>query len=1285
MELASIHHCAKRFLFLLCIVVVACLANGVVMTSEVSATTNRSPVVVGKVIGKQGSQGRRDNAAKTKGRRGLLDLFALLGMLSLWLKRCKRLSSKDVLRVCTDCWHFLWNEPSRVDVFQGLADRLVNELGFTAAMLVRLDEAGQGQVIGLALRSAGNTTPRSLPLNTDDLLGSLPNGSQIVEGEELRAWLKRLLSFWDFVPIGDLEGNGWIAPLTLSHRPLGMLILIRPHPFSLQEITLLDQLRQQVTVMLAISREPLAESPGRSLHDGLQKRFLQLLREVEQANGLDAKFWAVLQTAREVLGVARVRFWRLDRRSGRWRCTLAMGEADRWGEEDHPLVRPIDSCPHYLGLLERERCLVVSDVRSDERMVELRSMLGEHIVAFAAAPVRMEGKVVAVLECEDESPHQWLSEEEEFLAELADLLARLWLEDQRQRRECYLETLSNIALQLLAVKEWQGAVPAILADLGSVLKVDIGFIAQGLKEGEVTILTPLYCFSVGGEHPSGKLACFLRSCLNAQVLSALEQGQEVTFTVSALTDEQKAHWQGLSWQSVLLLPLWVESRFWGVLGFIQTRYERFWSDMDITVLRIASTLLGSAIERQLALERQSEQERQFRDLFENAVIGVYRSTPEGHFLMANRTLAQINGYDTVDELMALNIPDQIYANPENRRRFQRLMEEQGFVADFRYPIKRKDGSIGWVAKWARAVRDAKGQVRYYEGFVLDITEQVLLAQRLQGLQEIAHNLVARLDLESVLTIAVQGLSRLYPQSAVLIWQHLPEQQGYLIAKANEAGQEWLQGVGQKVGSVLPRHPFHPLEQRLRQGETVTIDASTDPILSGREDWRRFRVAFLRGLGMVDQFWGILMVLQEQSPFADHDLTFLNSFCDYLSIAIRNATLFQQLQQAYQELQAIQERVMEQERLRALGQMASGIAHDINNALVPIQGFAELLLEHDDPTVRNAAQVIFKAARDITTVVQRMREFYRPRTKEEPLEPLDLNALCQDALAMSRPRWYNIPQERGVVIEPRLELSEGLPPVVGISNEVRQAIVNLILNAADAMPQGGTLTLRTYRAEREGHLWAVVEVSDTGIGMDEETCRHAIEPFFTTKGEGGSGLGLSVVYGTMQRHEGLLEIESEPGKGTTVRLWFPSKKVAMEMANIGKVPPMRLLVIDDEPFVREMVASLLQRDGLWVATAPDGEQGIAIFEKALRSGEPFDVVITDLGMPHKDGFAVARAIKALSPSTPILLLSGWGFRLQGEEMRSLIDEVLTKPATHQQLRRALYNLWRRRHASEGNSD
>lgn len=486
----------------------------------------------------------------------------------------------------------------------------------------------------------------------------------------------------------------------------------------------------------------------------------------------------------------------------------------------------------------------------------------------------------------------------------------------------------------------------------------------------------------------------------------------------------------------------------------------------------------------------------------------------------------------------------------------------------------------------------------------------------------------------------------------------------------------MQVLRLEFGSSFKRRGFPILEDKIWSGDNILINDLNSSIGSSVRKLVQigYRAIFARGIGDSSQLWGLIAICRKGSSFSEPDTIFLNSFCDYLSIAIRNANLFQQVQQSYEEMRAIQERMIEQERLRALGQIASGIAHDINNALVPVQGFAEILLEHNDPMVRDAAEMIFKSANDITAIIQRMREFYRTRSDDEVLEPVNLNELCKDALKMTKPKWFNMPMERGIVIEAKLELAEDLPPLMGISSEIRQAIVNLIINAVDAMPSGGNLTIRTYKHERSGRAWGIIEVSDTGIGMDEETKRRALEPFFTTKGDQGSGLGLAAVYGTVQRHEGFLEIDSELGKGTTIRLWFPSNVVQSVDLQSGEIPSLKLLVIDDEPSVRETIALLLRKDGHIVVTAANGEEGLIIFHNAYLQGNPFNVVITDLGMPRVDGLSVAQRVKEISPETPIILLTGWGFRIRTEEVQNVVDLVLTKPASHQQIRRALNQVW-----------
>jgi CheY-like chemotaxis protein/anti-sigma regulatory factor (Ser/Thr protein kinase) len=260
-----------------------------------------------------------------------------------------------------------------------------------------------------------------------------------------------------------------------------------------------------------------------------------------------------------------------------------------------------------------------------------------------------------------------------------------------------------------------------------------------------------------------------------------------------------------------------------------------------------------------------------------------------------------------------------------------------------------------------------------------------------------------------------------------------------------------------------------------------------------------------------------------------------------------------------------------------------------------------------------------------------------------------------------------------VIEPRLDLAEGLSPVVGVEAEIREALINLVFNAVDAMPHGGTLTLKTFLND-EGEI--CVAVGDTGGGMDEDTRRRCMEPFFTTKGERGTGLGLAMVYGIAQRHGAEVDIDSAPGRGTTVQLKFPQRDVAGTGTaaihdNAPIVPRMRMLLVDDDPLLLKSLRDILEGDGHMVSIANGGQDGIDAFDAALQRHEPFAVVITDLGMPYVDGRSVARAIKELSRQTPVILLTGWGQRLLQEgDIPPHVDLVLSKPPKIRLLRAAL---------------
>jgi len=285
-------------------------------------------------------------------------------------------------------------------------------------------------------------------------------------------------------------------------------------------------------------------------------------------------------------------------------------------------------------------------------------------------------------------------------------------------------------------------------------------------------------------------------------------------------------------------------------------------------------------------------------------------------------------------------------------------------------------------------------------------------------------------------------------------------------------------------------------------------------------------------------FGVLVAARRTAgSFSSAECEFLRQISEHVALAAHHAQLFAALQVAYEDLQRQQQAVMQHERLRALGQMASGIAHDINNAISPVALYADSLLEREkklSPQGRQQLETVQRAVHDVAETVARMREFYRPRSPQMQPQPVQLNALVPQVLDLTRAHWSHEAEQRGVAIEARTELAEHLPPIAGSQSEIREALTNLVLNAADAMPEGGTLTLRTRRMP-DGQV--VIEVSDTGVGMDEDSRRRCLEPFFTTKGERGTGLGLAMVYGIAQRHGAQLEIDSEPGWGTTVRMSF----------------------------------------------------------------------------------------------------------------------------------------------------
>ncbi|HEY0724329.1 MAG TPA: ATP-binding protein, partial [Pyrinomonadaceae bacterium] len=405
-----------------------------------------------------------------------------------------------------------------------------------------------------------------------------------------------------------------------------------------------------------------------------------------------------------------------------------------------------------------------------------------------------------------------------------------------------------------------------------------------------------------------------------------------------------------------------------------------------------------------------------------------------------------------------------------------------------------------------------------------------------------------------------------------------------------------------------------------------------------------------------QVFGVLVAARRQpESFSSGDCEFLRQLTEHVALATHQAQVYAALQQAYDDLRQTQHTVMQQERLRALGQMASGIAHDINNAISPVSLYTDWLLETEpnlSKRTRGYLETTQRAIEDVAHTVGRMREFYRQQEPQLVLVPVDLNRLVTQVLDLTRARWSDMPQQRGVMIQLETDLVPDLPTTAGIESEIREALINLIFNAVDSMADGGKLLLRTRvkPAVSGAPSQVQVEVVDTGAGMDEATRRRCLEPFFTTKGERGTGLGLAMVYGVAQRHNAEIEIESTVGKGTLMRLSFPEHKADADeliaLASATEVMParLRILAIDDDPLVTKSLRDTLEADGHVVTITNGGQEGIDVFRGMAEGTEKFAVVITDLGMPYVDGRKVASAIKVLSPSTPVIMLTGWGQRL-----------------------------------------
>jgi PAS domain S-box-containing protein len=669
------------------------------------------------------------------------------------------------------------------------------------------------------------------------------------------------------------------------------------------------------------------------------------------------------------------------------------------------------------------------------------------------------------------------------------------------------------------------------------------------------------------------------------------------------------------------------------------------------------------------------------DSSDDAIIG---KTQAGIINSWNRGATQIFGYT---EAEAIGRPATILFPPDHLAEEMEILERIGHgerIPSFETVRVRKDGTLVDISATISPIIDNDGKIVGASKIARDVTErkqaeQKLAAQlaRLHLLNGITRAIAERHDLASIFQVVVNTLEEQLPIDfgCICLYEapdtHLTVTRlgGHTLEIATRLGvaehsriEIDLNGLSRCVAGELVHEPClqevpFPFPQKLFAGGLEALVVA--PLL------------------VESKVFGVLIAARREArSFSSGECEFLRQLSEHVGLAVLQSRLHSALQIAYEDLRQTQGAVMRQEKLRVLGQMASGIAHDINNALSPAALYTESLLERNSglsSEARDRLLIVKSAIEGVAHTVARMKEFYSQRDSQSTYVAVNLNRVIEQVIELTRARWSTIPQESGVVVQVETFLAAELPEILGQESDLRDAFTNLVLNAVDAMPSGGRLTFRSRMIDSHR---AQVEVVDTGTGMDEATRSRCLELFFTTKGERGTGLGLAMVYGMVERHGGELQIESQPDLGTTMRLIFRiastgSGTAADTLTQLRPAQPSRILAIDDDPIILKSLREILEQDGHSVAIAGGGESGIGAFRAASASGEPFEVVITDLGMPHVDGRAVAAEIKSRAPDVRVIMLTGWGHRLLADkDLPPHVDRVLGKPPSLAALRAAL---------------
>jgi len=752
--------------------------------------------------------------------------------------------------------------------------------------------------------------------------------------------------------------------------------------------------------------------------------------------------------------------------------------------------------------------------------------------------------------------------------------------------------------------------------------------------------------------------------------------------------------------------------------------------------RGADTDVTERIKSETALR---ESEERYRQLFENAPVGVYRTTPEGKIIMANRSLVEMMGYSSFEEMTELNLEEDGYAKKEDRSRFKDIIEKNGEVIGLESIWKRKDGSFLFVRENARVVRDEAGKARFYEGVVENITARKKAEMALQRSEEKYRNLVERAN-DGICIVQDTLLKYVNPRFSEIIGYSKEELtdtpfMNYIHPaelnkvvdryKRRMAGEEVIsvyetalldkdnERVDVELNAGIIDYEGHPADFVFVRDITKRKRAEKDRIESERKYRALFEQAseavFLETLDgeildinrhacdMLGYKKGELVGLNIKELIPEDELEksrplFAQLYAGksfrtetyYLDkegkkipvevnaavVTIENEKRVFALVQDITERKELEEQLRRSQKSEAMGRLAGGIAHDFNNVLTAIFGYVDLLKQSikEDHKCYEYIDEIGAVADKAATLTQQLLAF----SKKQILEPvvLDINEVVEEMAGMLK---RIIGENISFKFTPAIEA----PPIKVDKGQLEQVILNLVVNARDAMPEGGEVRIATktlslddeYVAghpEAQSGEYILLTIEDTGTGIPDDIKDRIFDPFFTTKETGtGTGLGLPTVFGIVKQSGGYIDITSEKGRGTKVEVYFPSvyepipkpKETPTKTTSGG---PETVLVVEDDESVRKTVAAILRNKGYDVIDTVNGAEAI---KNVAFSDKPVDLLITDVVMPHVTGKDLAQKLLIDNPNLKILYISGYTDEdLLGPNIVSGNSEFLQKPFT-----------------------